>query len=101
MNGMEGFLFFKLRILSGRSACNLNFNVRPMKKYPVDSTAMTSVGYDADLRILEIQFKSGGALRQFFQVPQELFDQLMAADSLGDFFNTSINGKFEEKRIDE
>lgn len=72
-----------------------------MKKYPVDSTAMTSAGYDPEQRILEIQFKSGGAVRQFYEVPQEIFDGLMAADSAGDFFNTSIHGKFEEKRVDE
>jgi hypothetical protein len=87
--------------ISQARGLQFKLQVRPMKKYPVDSSAMTSVGYDADQRILEIQFKSGGALRQFFQVPQELFDQLMAADSVGDFFNTFIHGKFEEKRIDE
>ncbi len=62
---------------------------------------MTSVGYDAEQRILEIQFKSGGAIRQFYDVPQEVFDDLMASDSQGDFFNMAIHGKFEEKRVDE
>ena len=72
-----------------------------MKKYPVDSAAMTSVGYDADQRVLEIQFKNGGAIRQFYEVPEEIFDDLMAADSQGDYFNTAIHGKFEERRVDE
>lgn len=71
-----------------------------MKKYPVDSTAMTSVGYDAEAEILEIQFKSGGAIRQFYAVPSEVFDEFMAAESQGDYFNTNIHGKFEEKRVD-
>lgn len=72
-----------------------------MKKYPVDSEAMTSAGYDADAKILEIQFKNGGAIRQFYEVPAEVFDNLMAAESQGDFFNTEINGKYKEKRIDD
>lgn len=71
-----------------------------MKKYPVESTAMTSVGYDSAEKLLEIQFKNGGAIRQFYGVPQELFDEFMAAESLGEFFNTNIHGKFEEKRVD-
>lgn len=72
-----------------------------MKKYPVDSEAMTSVGYDADAKILEIQFKTGGALRQFYNVPASVFDDMMAAESQGEFFNTEINGKYSEKRIDD
>ena len=72
-----------------------------MKKYPVDSEAMTSVGYDAEAHILEIQFKNGGAIRQFYDVPATVFDDLMAADSAGDFFNTQISGKYTEKRIDD
>jgi hypothetical protein len=72
-----------------------------MKKYPVDSDAMTSVGYDATSRTLEIQFKNGGAIRQYYDVPAEVFDDMMAADSQGDFFNTEINGKYSEKRIDD
>ena len=72
-----------------------------MKKYPVDSEAMTSVGYYADAQILEIQFKTGGAIRQFYNVPAAVFDDMMAADSQGDFFNTEINGKYLEKRIDD
>ena len=71
-----------------------------MKKYPVESTAMTAVGYDAVERILEIQFKNGGAIRHYYEVPQELFDEFMAAESQGDFFNTNIEGKFSEKRVD-
>lgn len=72
-----------------------------MKKYPVESEAMTSVGYDHEARILEIQFKNGGAIRQFYNVPAEVFDDMMAAESQGEFFNTEINGKYSEKRIDD
>lgn len=71
-----------------------------MKKYPIESEAMTSVGYDADERILEVQFKNGGAIRQYFGVSQEVFDDFMGADSQGDFFNLNINGKYSEKRVD-
>ena len=72
-----------------------------MKKYPVESEAMTSVGYDPKAQTLEIQFKNGGAIRQFYRVPHKVFDDMMAADSQGDFFNTEINGKYSEKRIDD
>lgn len=71
-----------------------------MKKYPVESSAMTSVGYDAEAHILEVQFKNGGAIRQYYGVSQQVFDELMAANSQGDFFNLNINGKYSEKRVD-
>ncbi|HEY1024395.1 MAG TPA: KTSC domain-containing protein [Sphingobacteriaceae bacterium] len=71
-----------------------------MKKYPVESSVMTSAGYDAETRILEVQFKNGGAVRQYYDVSQALFDDFMAAESAGDFFNLHINGKYPEKRVD-
>lgn len=57
-----------------------------MDRIPVTSTTMTSVGYDPEARILEIEFM-GGAIYQYLEVPEEMFRDLLAAESKGRYFN--------------
>ena len=47
-----------------------------MKGKSVESSNLASVGYDAKGQILEIEFNHGG-LYQYFDVPQEVHDELM------------------------
>lgn len=57
-----------------------------MERVPVDSTTMTSIGYDAEARILEIEF-TGGAIYQYLDVPEEIYQELLNAESKGRYFN--------------
>ncbi|MCY7355497.1 MAG: KTSC domain-containing protein [Lysobacter sp.] len=63
--------------------------VKIMDRTPVISEVLRSVGYDPDQRILEIEFVSGSTYR-YFDVPDELYVALMAADSQGECFTMSI-----------
>ncbi len=70
-----------------------------MDRVPVVSTTMTSVGYDAETRTLEIEF-TGGALYQYFDVPEEIYQELMAAESKGTYFNTVFKSLgFEYRKL--
>ena len=60
-----------------------------MWREPVESKALRSVGYDADSRVLEIEFASGTVYR-YFNVPQRIHVDLMTAKSHGEFFATHI-----------
>jgi KTSC domain len=64
-----------------------------MKRVPVDSTSLDSIGYDAVSMILEIEFISGKVYR-YFDVPQSVHAEMMDADSKGQFFNTRIRNNF-------
>ena len=69
-----------------------------MKREKVDSSNLASVGYDPSNLILEIEFNHGGVY-QYFEVPREVYDQLMGADSHGKYFAKSIKNIYEFKRM--
>lgn len=70
-----------------------------MKRVPVDSSMMTSVGYDAAGRILEIEFRSGHVYR-YFAVSEDVVRALLEAPSKGRFFHACIDGCFDYQRVD-
>ena len=69
-----------------------------MKREPVESSNLASVGYDTDNKILEIEFNHGGVY-QYFDVPQDVHDELMSADSHGKYFVHNIKDEYEYDRI--
>ena len=60
-----------------------------MKRQSVTSSNLASVGYDAANEILEVEFKHGGVY-QYFGVPENVYDELMNADSHGQYFDRNI-----------
>jgi len=50
---------------------------------------MISVGYDFETRVLEIEFIDG-AIYQYFDVPEEIYQGLLNAESKGRYFNLVI-----------
>jgi len=60
-----------------------------MERAPVSSATMSSVGYDLEVRTLEIEFASG-EIYQYLDVPEEIYRGLMTADSKGRYFNLVI-----------
>jgi hypothetical protein len=60
-----------------------------MKRQAVESSNLASVGYDAENSILEIQFNHGGVY-QYLDVPENVYDGLMNADSHGQYFDRNI-----------
>jgi len=64
----------------------------------VNSTTMSKVKYDKDTNTLDIEFH-GGRIHRFFEVPPEVFEELMTAKSHGQFFHEQIMGKYRCVRI--
>jgi hypothetical protein len=72
-----------------------------MRREPVTSEAMRSVGYDPRRRMLEIEFADGDVYR-YLDVPPELHLDLMRADSHGEFFAHHIrDAGFEYGKVDD
>ncbi len=69
-----------------------------MDRVPVDSEALSSVGYEDG--VLEIEFSSGGVYL-YFDVPQGVHEALMRADSHGQFFSRQIRDRFRYARVSE
>jgi len=70
-----------------------------MDREPVASSNVESIGYDAAECVLEVEFK-GGAVYQYNGVPQELYNELCEADSVGSFVHRRIKTASECERIE-
>jgi hypothetical protein len=70
-----------------------------MRRESVESSVLTSVGYDLDGQVLELEFV-GGAIYRYFGVSVDLYTGLMTAESHGSFFDAHIrDGDFECERL--
>lgn len=69
-----------------------------MNRDRVKSSNINSVGYDQEQSILEVEFKSG-AVYQYEGVTAEQHSDMLAAESVGKYFNTHIRTAFEGKVI--
>jgi hypothetical protein len=70
-----------------------------MERIPVSSSSVVSIGYDAEIQVLEIEFQGSGTY-QYQGVPQEVFDQLMSAPSKGVFVNKQIKPFYVVVRVE-
>lgn len=69
-----------------------------MKRQAVESSNLASVGYDAENKILEVEFKHGGVY-QYFDVPESVYEELMNADSHGKYFVHNIKDDYEFEKL--
>lgn len=70
-----------------------------MKRHYVQSTALQSVGYDADNKILELEFRENGGIWQYFELPKSAYRKFINSESLGHYFVTKIKGKYREMKV--
>jgi KTSC domain len=64
----------------------------------VQSSMMTFVKYDDDAGELDITFASGKTYR-YLEVPSEIYDGLLDAESKGKFFNDNIKDAFVHSEV--
>jgi ATP-dependent DNA helicase RecG len=69
-----------------------------MKRQSVESSNLASIGYDAENEILEIEFNHGGVY-QYFDVPENVYEELMNADSHGVYFLANIRNDYEYEKM--
>ncbi|WP_436493653.1 KTSC domain-containing protein [Actinokineospora sp. HUAS TT18] len=69
-----------------------------MRRQAVSSTSIASVGYDAAVSTLEVEFRNGHVY-QYLEVAKRLYWALMSADSMGAFLNREIRDQHEFRRI--
>ncbi len=62
-----------------------------------ESSNVARFGYDASTQVLGVEFKNGGVY-QYFDVPPNVFDQMQAAASKGQFLAKNIKGTYRYAR---
>lgn len=65
----------------------------------VESSSIDSVGYDPDSRRLFVRFVESGNAYVYSNVPKRVFDELLASNSKGRYFNEQIRGAFVYRRL--
>ena len=66
--------------------------------FPVDSSNLAAIGYDAPTLTLRVRFHSGETW-QYPGVSQNVFETFLYSSSKGKFFNTYIRGKYEGYKL--
>jgi len=69
-----------------------------MLRSRVESSTISTVGYDEDEQILEIVF-TDGRVYHFLEVPPERVLSLLRAESKGRFFNAEIKPAFGYRAV--
>lgn len=69
-----------------------------MKRVPVDSEAISSVGYDAATETLEVEFITG-RIYHYHGVSPGMHRSFLTAQSLGVFFNHHIRDAYRFREV--
>jgi KTSC domain len=72
--------------------------LRAGRVLPVVSSMMAGVEYDEETCELDILFSSGKTYR-YFDVPEEVYARLLAAESKGQFFNEEIKEAYRYAEV--
>lgn len=64
-----------------------------MDRIAVSSSNIRAIGYEASSQTLEVEFKSG-SVYQYMGVPQNEYEALMNATSIGRHLNSNIKGQY-------
>ena len=64
----------------------------------VQSYTIEAVAYDESAHILTARFRDSGRTVIYENVPQEIYDGLIFADSIGGYFHDHIEGRFRERQ---
>lgn len=72
--------------------------VSRIKRVPVESTALATVGYSKRLRALEIEFRNG-AIYRYLEVEPEVYEALINARSKARFYDQNIRRKYRSVHV--
>lgn len=69
-----------------------------MNRIPVGSSSVAEIGYDSTDQVLEVLFLNGGVY-QYHGVPLSTYAELIAAESVGAYFNRRIKNVFRVTKL--
>ena len=65
-----------------------------MKRKPVNSSAIKSIGYNEDEEIVEVEIRNTKRVYRYYHVPPEEYQKFITAASLGTYYNKDFKDKF-------
>ncbi len=76
------------------------FDRCPADMTEVDSTVIAEEGYDEGRKTLYLRFRSNGALYAYYDVDEDVYRELLRAESKGTFFGKSIKDKYRYEKLE-
>jgi hypothetical protein len=64
----------------------------------VDSSTISRMAYDEARKVLAVEFKNGSRY-EYYDLPTNVFQQMMAAASKGQFLSANIKGRYRYARV--
>jgi hypothetical protein len=69
-----------------------------MERINITSSTIKSVGYDVNMKVLEIEF-TRGVIYQYNEIPFEIYNNFMTSKSKGNFLSINIMKKYPFKKV--
>lgn len=69
-----------------------------MERQNVQSSMIASCGYDSTTSTLEVEFNNG-PVWQYYDVPENVYYELLNASSIGKYFHANIKGQYSESQV--
>ena len=89
--------FFALTAFVVMSGCSTPQTADGQGESSASSVIETAL-YDAENQTLTVTFENTASYR-FLNLPEEVYEAYMNAESQGEFFNTTINGSYRYEEI--
>src|SRR6266404_6661708 len=94
-----GFLFAALTLQADPAAVPEPVAIASrIKRVPIESTALATVGYSRRLGALEIEFRNG-AIYRYLDVAPEVYAALLKAPSKARFYDQNIRHKYRSLHV--
>lgn len=69
-----------------------------MRRKHVTSSVIEAAGYDSEMNVLEVEFRTGRVYQYFF-VPLVTYEALIHAASVGEYFNREIRSRYPHAQV--
>lgn len=70
-----------------------------MERTPFNSSMIASAGYDSSNGTLEVEFKKGGPIWEYYDVPENVWHEFQSASSQGKYFIANIRDRFRGSKV--
>lgn len=74
------------------------WHIERVTRTAVTSSSLASIGYAPTQAALEVEFRHGAVYR-YLDVPAEVFEAFLAAESKGTFFNRAVKDCYLHQRV--
>jgi len=72
---------------------------KKIERIAVDSSMLNAVAYDEEEQILYAEFSNTGNIYAYYEVEKEIFEELLEADSVGQFMRSDIIGVYGDGKV--